>query len=137
MEILAGVRHPRIGRHMPYRRNLVKMFEQFRVTSRGVAEKCVLMGSSYCVVRRRYSPGETPVICIAGLHARVMPISSTLYRVGRHGSAFIKGLKCALNELGICDDFMAGPFHRFREPERALMRARLGELGLLSEPTAA
>ncbi|MDF3057260.1 MAG: dihydrodipicolinate synthase [Rariglobus sp.] len=99
---------------MPYRRNLVKMFEQFHVASRRMGGKMH-----------------------AGLHARVMPISSTLYRVGRHGSAFIKGLKCALNELGICDDFMAGPFHRFREPERALVRARLGELGLLSEPTAA
>lgn len=71
---------------------------------------------------------------VVELHARVMHISSTLYRVGRHGSAFIKGLKCALNELGVCDDFMAEPFHRFREPERVLVRARLGELGLLPEP---
>jgi 4-hydroxy-tetrahydrodipicolinate synthase len=71
------------------------------------------------------------------LHARVMHISSTLYRVGRHGSAFIKGLKCALNELGVCDDFMAEPFHRFRGPERAVVRARLGELGLLPRSEAA
>jgi len=70
---------------------------------------------------------------VAELHGRVMHISSTLYRVGRHGSAFIKGLKCALSESGICDDFMAEPFHRFREPERALVRERLAELGLLHE----
>lgn len=70
---------------------------------------------------------------VAELHARVMHISSTLYRVGRHGSAFIKGLKCALSEVGICDDFMAEPFHRFREPERVQVRERLAELDLLPE----
>ena len=74
---------------------------------------------------------------VVELHARVMQISSSLYRVGRHGSAFINGLKCALNVLGVCDDFMAEPFHRFREPERALVRERLGELRLLPEPARA
>lgn len=71
---------------------------------------------------------------VVELHARVMHISATLYRVGRHGSAFIKGLKCALNVLGICDDFMAEPFHRFREPERAQVKASLAQLSLLNEP---
>ncbi len=66
----------------------------------------------------------------AALHAQVMHISSTLYRVGRHGSAFIKGVKCALHELGLCDDFMAEPFHRFREEERTRVRACLAELGI-------
>ena len=31
---------------------------------------------------------------------------------------FIKATKCSLSLLGICDDFMAEPFHRFRAPER-------------------
>ncbi len=69
----------------------------------------------------------------AKLHAQVMRISSTLYRVGRYGSAFIKGVKCALHELGICDDFMAEPFHRFREEERARVRACLAELGITGD----
>jgi 4-hydroxy-tetrahydrodipicolinate synthase len=64
------------------------------------------------------------------LHARVMQTSSTLYRVGRHGSAFLKAIKCALHEVGICDDFMAEPFHRFREEERARVRKVLAELGI-------
>ena len=64
------------------------------------------------------------------LHAQVMRISTTLYRVGRHGSAFIKGLKCALSVLGICDDFLAEPFHRFREEERAQVRTSLASLGI-------
>jgi dihydrodipicolinate synthase/N-acetylneuraminate lyase len=67
------------------------------------------------------------------LHARVMHISSTLYRVGKHGSAFIKGLKCALNHLGICDDFMAEPFHRFRDAERAAVGRELALLGITSD----
>jgi 4-hydroxy-tetrahydrodipicolinate synthase len=67
----------------------------------------------------------------SALHAEVMHASTTLYRVGRHSSAIIKGLKCALRELGICDDFMAEPFHRFREEERERVRKVLAELGLL------
>lgn len=64
----------------------------------------------------------------AALHAEVIHLSTTLYRVGRHSSAIIKGLKCALRELGICDDFMAEPFHRFREEERERVRKVLAEL---------
>lgn len=67
------------------------------------------------------------------LHARVMHISSTLYKVGRHGSAFIKGLKCALSLIGVCDDFMAEPFHRFRETERAEVASRLARLGITAD----
>lgn len=80
------------------------------------------------------------VIRVAELHSRVMRISSTLYRVGKHGSAFIKGLKCSLNTLGICDDFMAEPFHRFHEPEREIIQRQLADLGITathSYPTAA
>jgi dihydrodipicolinate synthase/N-acetylneuraminate lyase len=64
------------------------------------------------------------------LHAQVMRISDTLYRIGRHPSAIIKGIKCALSLLGVCDDFMAEPFHRFRGPERARVGEILRECGL-------
>ncbi len=59
------------------------------------------------------------------LHAQVLRVSSSLYRIGRHASAVIKGIKCALFCQGICDDFMAEPFHRFRESERALVAQRV------------
>lgn len=68
---------------------------------------------------------------VADLHRRVMRISSTIYSVGRYGSSVIKGIKCALSILGICDDFMAEPFHRFRMPERDLVRRHLADLGIL------
>jgi dihydrodipicolinate synthase/N-acetylneuraminate lyase len=62
------------------------------------------------------------------LQAQVMRISESLYRIGRHPSAVIKGIKCALACLGVCDDFMAEPFHRFRAEERARVRHCLPEL---------
>ena len=62
------------------------------------------------------------------LHAQVMRVSESLYQVGHHPSAVIKGIKCALGCLGICDDFMAEPFHRFRNGERARVQSCLREL---------
>ncbi len=68
---------------------------------------------------------------VAVLQERLLSLGR-IYRVGRHASAVIKGMKCALSLLGVCDDFMAEPFHRFREPERRRVRQVLVELGLLS-----
>jgi len=58
----------------------------------------------------------------------VMKIIHRLYEVGRHSSRVIKGVKCALSIMGVCDDFMAEPFHRFREPEREEIRNILEEV---------
>lgn len=55
-----------------------------------------------------------------------------VYAVGRHASAVVKGMKCACSLLGLCDDFMAEPFHRFRSPERERVRAILRELALVA-----
>lgn len=52
------------------------------------------------------------------LQKRVMQISATIYTIGRYGSSYLKGLKCALSVQGICSDFMAEPFHKFKGPER-------------------
>lgn len=54
-----------------------------------------------------------------------------IYSVGRHASAVVKGMKCACSLLGLCDDRMAEPFERFREPERERVRAILESLNLL------
>jgi dihydrodipicolinate synthase/N-acetylneuraminate lyase len=62
------------------------------------------------------------------LQAQVKRVSSSLYRIGKHASSVIKGIKCALACLGVCDDFMAEPFHRFRADERALVQTRVKEL---------
>lgn len=64
------------------------------------------------------------------LQRRVLALSASLYRLGQYASSYIKGIKCALSCLNVCDDFMAEPFHCFREPEREQVRRNLAELGL-------
>lgn len=64
----------------------------------------------------------------ARLHERMLRVGSALYRIGSHSSAIIKGLKCALSCLGICDDFMAEPARRFRELERQKVAAAVERL---------
>ena len=68
---------------------------------------------------------------IADLHEQVVQLGR-IYRVGRHASAIIKGLKCALSLCTVCDDFMAEPFERFHAPERVQIRQILQEIGLLA-----
>ncbi len=64
------------------------------------------------------------------LSAQVQSLSDELYSVGVHGSAIIKGIKCALSLLGVCDDFMAAPFHRFEEKDREAVSAILTKAGI-------
>lgn len=68
---------------------------------------------------------------VAGAGERVRRLGQTVYAVGKHPSSWLKGLKCELSLLGICDDFMAPPFHRFRAPERERVRRHLVDLGLM------
>jgi len=70
---------------------------------------------------------------VAELHQEVMQISGNIYQVGRHASRYLKGLKCALNCLEICSDFMAEPFHKFRAEERQKIVDALGNLGFSLE----
>ena len=62
------------------------------------------------------------------LHSVVMQVSERIYHIGKHASAVIKGIKCAMSCLGLCDDFMAEPFHRFRDPERKQIERAVAEL---------
>ncbi len=62
------------------------------------------------------------------LQRHIQRVSDSFYRIGKHSSSIIKGIKCALACLGVCDDFMAEPFHRFRADERALVQRRLAEI---------
>lgn len=64
------------------------------------------------------------------LQDRIMQISSTIYTVGRFGSSYLKGLKCALSLMGVCNDYLAEPFHKFKEEERAKIRKALTDLNI-------
>ena len=62
------------------------------------------------------------------LQRQIQRVSDSFYRIGKYSSSIIKGIKCAASCMGICDDFMAEPFHRFRASERELVQARLQEM---------
>ncbi len=63
------------------------------------------------------------------LQQRVMAISSTIYKVGKFNSSYLKGVKCALSLLGVCNDFMSYPYRKFLEVERAKVAKALQDLG--------
>ena len=71
---------------------------------------------------------------IARLHATVMQISNSIYKVGQHDSRIIKGIKASLNCLGVCSDEMAAPFQRFAEPEKERIRRHVAELNVPRSP---
>lgn len=53
------------------------------------------------------------------LQAILMEINKTIFSIGHYHSSYLKGIKCALNLMGIIkDDYMAPPFHKFNDPER-------------------
>jgi len=67
---------------------------------------------------------------VQSLHKKVMQISTNIYNVGRFESSYLKGLKCALSCMGICSDFLAEPFHRFRRAEHKRIQRYIKELGI-------
>jgi 4-hydroxy-tetrahydrodipicolinate synthase len=81
---------------------------------------------------------EGDVNLVASLEVQVANVGAKLYTVGRDMPGFIKGIKCALASLGICDDAMGGPLLRFDTAERQLIAERVSELqsdlaGILSD----
>lgn len=63
------------------------------------------------------------------LQRLIMQISTSIYTIGKHGSSYLKGLKCACSLLGVIkDDFLAAPFHKFNQPERDKVKAALDRL---------
>ena len=63
------------------------------------------------------------------LQRRIMQISVSIYTVGKYGSSYLKGVKCALSLLGICDDYLSYPYRKFRAEERQRVREALEALG--------
>ena len=61
------------------------------------------------------------------LHEILIRVTA-LYRIGRYTSSTIKGIKCVLACMDICGDYMAEPFHSFREHEHKQVRKLLEEL---------
>lgn len=62
------------------------------------------------------------------LQAKVMQVSTTIYNVGCNGSSYLKGVKCALSVLGICNDQLAMPFSKFDSEYRTKIENAMSHL---------
>jgi 4-hydroxy-tetrahydrodipicolinate synthase len=58
----------------------------------------------------------------------VMQIGSTIYKVGRYESSIIKGIKCSLSVMDICNDYMELPLRKFGEKERSMIAEKIDDL---------
>jgi 2-dehydro-3-deoxy-D-pentonate aldolase len=65
---------------------------------------------------------------IAALREKVMLIDSTIYNVGKHKSRIIKGIKCALSVMNICNDYVALPLRKFKEEDRKIIEKHVKDL---------
>lgn len=73
------------------------------------------------------------LVRVRQLQQFIMQISTSIYTVGKHGSSYLKGLKCALSLLGVInDDFVASPFYMFETPERDRIRQALAALPIIN-----
>jgi len=66
---------------------------------------------------------------LSELHDRIKAFQR-IYEIGKYASKHIKATKCCLSLMGICDDFMAEPFHSFRAPERQKVADILNQLDI-------
>jgi 4-hydroxy-tetrahydrodipicolinate synthase len=92
----------------------------------GVAGGANLFPKLYASLYRAAVAGNLETV--RQLHELVMQINATIYSTGQYGSSFLKGVKCSLNLMGICSDFVAEPFHRFRQPEREKIQRHLEQI---------
>ena len=66
---------------------------------------------------------------LAELHGRINDFQR-IYEIGKYASKYIKATKCCLSLMGICNDFMAEPFHSFRSPQRLQVAEILNQLDI-------
>ena len=72
--------------------------------------------------------GDIPTV--RKLQEKVMQICRLIYTQGKYGSSYLKGLKCALGILGICNDHLASPFNKFDGEYKEKIERALKEINL-------
>lgn len=104
-----------------------KLFESLQLGGNGgVSGGANLFPKLYVKLVESYRAGNLPRA--KELQEAVQHVSDSLYRIGKYSSSIIKGIKCAACCFGICEDFMAEPFRRFRTAESELVKVRLKEI---------
>jgi 4-hydroxy-tetrahydrodipicolinate synthase len=62
---------------------------------------------------------------------KLMLIEEKIYNVGAYSSKYIKTIKSALSAMGICNDFVAMPFHRFDTVKTNQIKQNLKEMEIM------
>lgn len=65
---------------------------------------------------------------ISALRDVVMRLYNTIYSVGKTSSKYIKGIKCALSVMDICNDYIALPLRRFEGEDRQKIEQYIAEM---------
>ena len=68
---------------------------------------------------------------IARLREVVMLINDSIYNIGKNNSKIIKGIKCALSVMDICNDYVAFPIRRHNSAERKKIEQSVENLRLI------
>ncbi len=67
---------------------------------------------------------------IEQLREKLLLIEEKIYNVGAYSSKYIKTIKSALSAMGICNDYVAMPFHRFNSVKTNLIKQNIKEIGI-------
>ena len=65
---------------------------------------------------------------ISLLREKVLLLYQTIYQVGKNTSRYVKGTKCVLSVMGICNDYLAPPLQRFSPAKRKQIEAYLEKI---------
>ena len=57
-----------------------------------------------------------------------MLLYNTIYNVSKNSSKYIRGIKCVLNTLGICNDYAAFPLYRYEGEDREKIEQYVADL---------
>jgi dihydrodipicolinate synthase/N-acetylneuraminate lyase len=104
-----------------------KLFDALQLGGHGgVSGGANLFPKLYVKLVEAHRAGNLPLA--QKLQRQIQHVSDSLYSVGKYSSSVIKGIKCTLACLGVCDDFMAEPFERFGAGKRELVKTRLKDI---------
>lgn len=74
---------------------------------------------------------EQDLESISRLRKKVLMLYQTIYQVGKHSSRYLKGTKCSLSVMGICNDYLAPPLKKFNPAERKQIEEYIEEITLM------
>ena len=69
---------------------------------------------------------------IRQLHRKVLELGEAIFSSGGYGSSVIRGLKCALSIMGICEEHVAPPFQQLDKKEKQQIHRFLQNNGVLN-----